>query len=221
MAASSSRAALLAATVEAAPTLVPELRLRLVTPACALWRARPEEAAALGFVDPYWAFCWPGGQAVARHVLDRPDLARGRSVLDFGAGGGVVALAAAKAGAARVLAADIDPAACEAAALNAALNAVALDVTDDDLVGRDDGWDVVLAGDVTYEPALARRVVAWLQALARRGALVLVGDPGRHAMPPDFAAEARYVAPSDVDGTGPLRRPTTVWRVTPPRGSAP
>lgn len=190
-------------TEVAAPHLVPEVRLHLITPACALWSATEAEAEAAGVAEPYWAFAWPGGQALARLALDRPELVRGRTVLDFGGGSGVEAIAAALAGAARVWASDVDPLAAAAMGLNAQLNGVALDVTTDDLVGRDVDADVVLAGDMTYETELSRRVVAWLERLSRAGASVLAADPGRGFV--DFAGwteVARYEAPSDVDLDG-------------------
>jgi predicted nicotinamide N-methyase len=145
-------------TVVATPPLCPELRLHLVTETCPLWRATEADLARLGLSEPYWAFCWPGGQALARHLLDHPALVAGARVLDFGAGSGVEAIAALRAGAAHALAADIDPLAGVACRLNARLNDVALEVTDEDLVGSDRGWDVVLVGDMFYERRLAERV---------------------------------------------------------------
>lgn len=127
----------------------------------------------------YWAFAWAGGQALARHVLDHPDLVAGRRVLDFAAGSGLAAIAAAKAGAAVAEASEIDELALAAMALNAAQNGVSLVARADDLIGADDGWDVVLAGDVSYQRDMAEAVTRWLAALARRGAAVLIGDPWR------------------------------------------
>ncbi|MBX6324079.1 MAG: methyltransferase, partial [Rhodospirillaceae bacterium] len=137
-----------AQTALAAPPLVPEVRLHLADAVTPLWQATEAVLAHAQVPPPYWAFAWPGGQALARHVLDHPGLVAGRRVLDFAAGSGLAAIAAAKAGAAAVAAADIDPVALAAIALNAAANDVALAVIADDVVGRDDGWDVVLAGDV-------------------------------------------------------------------------
>lgn len=165
-------------TAVTAPALCPELKLRLITPDSELFRASEEQVAALGLVDPWWAFCWPGGQALARYVLDHAELVRGRSVLDFGAGSGVAGLAAARSGA-RVTAADIDPVANIATELNAELNGVSVLTTTRDLVGSECGWDVVLFGDVTYEARFSRRLLRWADQLARDGALVLIGDPGR------------------------------------------
>ena len=201
-------------TVAARPPLVPELCLRLATEGCPLWRAGEAELKRVGLTDPYWAFAWPGGQALARHVLDHHALVRGQGVLDFGCGGAIAGLAALKAGAASVLAADVDPVALEAAQVNAALNATLLFTTSRDLVGVDEGWDVVLAGDVLFEAAPAARTLAWLRSLAARGALVLVGDPHRgffDAAGAELLAE--YDAPSDVDVDGRFPRATGVWRL--------
>ena len=205
---------ILAHTVVARPALVPELELRLVTEACPLWRARVEDLARLGVEDPFWAFAWAGGQALARHLLDEPELVAGRTVLDFGSGCAVEAIAALRAGAASALAADVDRLACAAARLNAELNGVRLTTIERDLVGCDEGWQVVLAGDVFFEAPLAARVGTWLGALARRGALVLVGDPGRGFFDAAGAERlAEHLAPADVDVDGRLRRATAVWRV--------
>lgn len=165
-------------TAVTAPALCPELKLRLITPDSELFRASEEQVAALGLVDPWWAFCWPGGQALARYVLDHAELVRGRSVLDFGAGSGVAGLAAARSGA-RVTAADIDPVATIATELNAELNGVSVETTTRDFVGTECRWDVVLLGDVTYEARFSRRLLRWAEKLARDGALVVLGDPGR------------------------------------------
>ncbi|MGC4122955.1 MAG: 50S ribosomal protein L11 methyltransferase [Myxococcales bacterium] len=136
-------------------------------------------------------------------------------MLDFGSGCAIEALAAARAGASRVLAADIDPLACEAAKINAALNGLALDTTTRDLVGLDDGWDLVLVGDMFYETALAGRVADWLSRLAVRGVTVLVGDPNRGFFDASRAERvAEYDAPADVDVEGRYRKATVVFRVT-------
>lgn len=167
-------------TVLAAVPLLPDLRLHLVTESCPLWFASEEEAARVGLPEPFWAFAWPGGQALARHVLDRPELVRGRRVLDFGAGSAIEGLAALRSGAATVLAADLDPVACLAAELNAEANGITgLATTTANLVDTLPEVDVVLAGDVFYDPKLAARGLTWLTSLAARGIEVLVGDPSR------------------------------------------
>jgi predicted nicotinamide N-methyase len=171
-------------TALAAPPLVPEVRLYLASEVTPLWEATEATLAAAYVPPPYWAFAWPGGQALARYVLDHRETVQGKRVLDFAAGSGVTAIAAARAGAAAVEAAEIDAIAIAALALNAATNEAAVTCTDADLVGSDGGWDVVLAGDVCYERPMAERVTPWLQQLARRGAVVLLGDPGRAYLPP-------------------------------------
>ena len=163
-----------------APPLVPEIRLHLATEVVSLWRATEDELAKNGVPPPYWAFAWAGGQALARYVLDNPAWVAGKRVLDIGAGSGLVGLAAAKAGAASVLAADIDAFACAAIRLNAAANACAIAVTQDDLIGTPGDWDIILVGDLFYERPLAERLLAWLGPL---GTLALLGDPGRNYFP--------------------------------------
>lgn len=202
-------------TVLARPPLCPELELHLITDACPLWRADEAELARIGLEAPFWAFAWPGGQALARYLLDRPDIARGRRVLDFGAGGGVEALAAARAGARSVRATDLDPVAVAACRMNARRNGLALDADTEDVLGRADlDVDLVLAGDVTYEAGLGERVVTWLEALAARGVRVLAADPGRGFLPEGrLVPVASYDAPSDVDVGGRHRVRTTVATV--------
>jgi predicted nicotinamide N-methyase len=151
---------------------------------------------ASGLPPPFWAFAWPGGQALARWILDHPEAVVGRRVLDFASGCGVAAIAAARAGAARVEACDIDEFARVAIALNATENRVAIETVGDDVVGRDRGWDVVLAGDIAYERDMAAAAFGWLEGLARRGALALIGDPGRSYLARDrLDCVAEYVVP--------------------------
>ncbi|MBM6593356.1 class I SAM-dependent methyltransferase [Microvirga pudoricolor] len=163
----------------------PEISLHVADEATELWQKTEEELGAIGLPPPFWAFAWAGGQALARYVLDHPETVRGRRVLDFASGSGLVAIAAMKAGAREVAACDIDPFAVAAIGLNAAANGVTITALRDDLVGRDRGWDAVLAGDICYERDLAGRVADWLQALSTRGATVLIGDPGRSYLPMD------------------------------------
>jgi predicted nicotinamide N-methyase len=157
----------------------PEIRLYLANEATALWEKTEEDLGEIGLPPPFWAFAWAGGQALARYVLDHPELVRGKRVLDFASGSGLVAVAAAIAGAAKVEASEIDEFAIAAIDLNAQANGVEVTVQAGDLAGEDRGWDVVLAGDVSYERDMAERVTGWLAALASRGASVLIGDPGR------------------------------------------
>ncbi|MCW2248409.1 putative nicotinamide N-methyase [Azospirillum fermentarium] len=204
-------------TVLAAPSLVPEVSLHLATEVTPLWEATEATLARNNLPPPYWAFAWPGGQAVARYVLDNPEVVRGRAVLDFAAGTGVVGIAAMKAGAARALAAEIDPFALEAIRLNAAACGVELAAAGDDLVGKPlPGFDVVLAGDVCYERPMAERVTAWLRTLAAGGTLVLFGDPGRAYVPRDgIERVAVYDVPTSLELEDRTVRQTTVWKLLP------
>jgi predicted nicotinamide N-methyase len=158
----------------------PEIKLYLADEAVELWQKTEEELGAIGLPPPFWAFAWAGGQALARYVLDNPEIVAGRRVLDFASGSGLVAIAAAKAGARSVEACEIDAYAVEAIGLNAKLNRVAIASRLGDFIGADEGWDVVLAGDVSYQKDMADAITAWLERLAKRGADVLIGDPGRN-----------------------------------------
>ena len=207
-------------TVGPAP-FVAEIRLHLGGEAMPLWEAAALADARLPVPPPYWAWPWAGGQALARYVLDHPGLVGGRRVADIGSGGGIVALAAALAGARTVTAIDIEPYATEAARLNAKVNGVVLQLVEADPVGTDDGWDVVLAGDVWYEAELAAHLGPWLRSLAGRGALVLTGDLGRAYLPPDGTEElARMVVPTLVDLEDVTEKEARVLRLLPP-SSAP
>ena len=191
----------------------PEIRLHMADDATTLWQATEADLGTLNLPPPFWAFAWAGGQALARFVLDAPATVQGARVLDFASGSGLVAIAAARAGAATVEAADIDALALDAIALNAALNGVQVAARGDDLVGRDEGWDVVLAADIFYERDTASAVTAWLAALAARGARVLVGDPGRSYFD---AARFERLAAYDVPVMRSLEdadvKPSGVWR---------
>ena len=199
------------------PPLVPEIRLHLATEITPIWQATEESLARSGLPPPYWAFAWAGGQALARYLLDHPDEVAGRCALDFGAGSGLVAIAAAKAGAASVAAAEIDDFAAAAIVANAALNAVAIEVATADLVDTvDHRWTIVTAGDVCYERAMADRVISWLRVLAGHGCLVLLGDPGRAYLPSDGLRErARYVVPTSRELEDRETRDGVIWEVLP------
>lgn len=192
----------------------PELRLHLADEAIDLWQKTEDELAAIGLPPPFWAFAWAGGQALARYVLDTPQMVAGKQVLDFASGSGLCAIAAMKAGAASCLAVDIDPFALEAIGLNAAANGVEIAALQADLIGTDAGWDVVFAGDVFYEHDMASRVFGWLDGLRQRGALVLIGDPGRSYLP---KARLRTVATYQVPVTRALEdaeiKTSSVWQI--------
>ncbi len=200
-------------------SLVPEIRLHLATEVTPLWQATEATLAQNGLPPPYWAFAWPGGQALARHLLDHSTIARGGRVLDFAAGGGIAAIAAARCGA-NVTAAEIDAVAAVAIGMNAALNDVAVSVLTADLTARDPRdaareWDLVLAGDVFSERPMAERVGPWLRALAREGRTVLVADPGRAYLPAGGLVElARYSVPTSRDLEDRDIRETRVFRMT-------
>jgi predicted nicotinamide N-methyase len=199
------------------PSLVPEIRLYLATEVTPIWLATEETLARSGLPPPYWAFAWAGGQALARYLLDHPATVAGRSVLDFGSGSGLVAIAAGKGGAAAVQAAEIDHFAAAAIAANAALNDVEITVRTADLLGTVDfRWDVVTAGDVCYEQPMADRVTSWLRMLATSGVLVLLGDPGRAYSPGQGLLErAHYVVPTSRELEDRDTRNTVVWELLP------
>lgn len=209
-----------AQTTIARPALVPELRLHLATEVTRLWHATEATLARSNLPPPYWAFAWPGGQALARHILDHPETVRGRRVLDFAAGCGLVAFAAHRAGAASVVAAEIDDVAAAALDLNAALNAAPVTIVTGDLTAKPPAegardWDVVLAGDVFYERPMAEAVEPWLRGLAARGVRVLVADPGRAYVPKAGLAElARYTVPTSRDLEDRETRETIVYALT-------
>jgi predicted nicotinamide N-methyase len=195
-------------TAPAPVPLAPEIVLHQATELTLLWRATASELHAWDD-SPYWAFPWAGGQALARHVLDHPELVRGQRVLDFAAGSGLVAIAAARAGAAAVVAADVDPFCRAAVLLNARLNGVEVAFREGDPIGAPlPGTEVVLAGDVFYERALAERALAWFRALAAAGVRVLAGDAGRAYAPrAGFVEIAVHDVPTSVEiEDGPVRR---------------
>ena len=180
---------MLSVTAPASAPLVPEIALRLATELTPLWQATETFLAERNVSPPFWAFAWPGAQALARYVLDTPSVVRGRRVLDFAAGCGLAAIAAARADAAFVAASEIDRLAMAAIRINALLNGVAVTATGADLAAARDpgsgaeGWDVVLCGDVCYEAPMTRRILPWLGGLASAGATVLIADPGRNYLP--------------------------------------
>ena len=195
----------------------PEISLHMADEATELWQKTEEELGAIGLPPPFWAFAWAGGQALARYVLDHPETVRGRRVLDFASGSGLVAIAAMKAGAREVVACDVDAFAVAAIGLNAAANGVTIRTVRADLVGRTGRWDTVLAGDICYERDLARRVTEWLSALSREGATVLIGDPGRSYLP---TGQLERLALYEVPVTRALEdaeiKRSSVWRFRSP-----
>jgi predicted nicotinamide N-methyase len=196
--------------------LVPEIRLHLAHEAVPMWQKTEEELGEIGLPPPFWAFAWAGGQALARYVLDNPDTVRGRHVLDLASGSGLVAIAAAKAGAASVLAADIDGFALAAISLNATVNAVAVSTSGANLLATPPpAFDTVLVGDLFYERDLAASVLAWLDAAQSQGSLVLIGDPGRSYLPKHrLASIAEYSVPQTRELEESETKRSAVWRLS-------
>jgi predicted nicotinamide N-methyase len=196
-----------------APPHAPELTLHLADEITPIWRLTEEALEAIGLPPPFWAFAWAGGQALARYVLDHPALVAGKRVVDFAAGSGLVGIAALKAGAASVLAADIDVF-CEAAvSLNASANGVEVRFTDQDLLDAPPPVaDVLLAGDICYEKPMAERTMAWLTAARDVGATVLIGDPGRTYFPKTgLKLLAEYQVPTTRELEDQDVKRTRVW----------
>lgn len=202
-------------TAQGQAALVPELTLWLASDITPIWQATEDWLAAENIAPPFWAFAWPGGQATARHLLDHPGLAAGRRVLDFAAGGGIAALAAARAGAASVEANEIDPLATVAIGLNAAANGLAVIPVLGDLVGAPCRWDLILAGDVCYEAPMARRILPWLNDLAAT-AEVWLADPGRAYLPTTgLETLAAYDVPTTLELEDRSLRHTVLYRLRP------
>jgi predicted nicotinamide N-methyase len=196
------------------PPLVPEVELFLADEVMGLW-GETEALAAAEQSPPYWAFAWPGGQALARYVLDNPAEVRGRTVLDFGSGSGLVAIAAARAGASCVVAAETDPLALAAIDLNSQANGVFVEPIGIDIIGTNARWNTVLAGDMCYERPVAERLVPWLRLLVSGGVRVLLGDPGRNYFPAQGIRKlASFAVPTTLDLEDREIRDTSVYELT-------
>lgn len=195
--------------------LVPEIRLYLAEESMPIWQKTEEELGQMNVPPPYWAFAWAGGQALARYLLDNASLVSERTVLDIGAGSGLTAIAAMKAGARSVLAADIDRYALVAISLNAQANGVAVETTDTDFLDAAPGaLGAVLVGDMFYERALAERALAFVEAARAKGAEVLVGDPRRSYFPRErFRQVAEYSVPVTRDLEDMEIKHTAVWQL--------
>ena len=201
-------------TVPDAAVLVPEIRLYLATEITPIWQATEDWLRERAFQPPYWAFASPGGQALARHVRDHPGLIAGRRVLDFAAGGGIAAIACARAGAAMVEAAEIDDFARAAIRLNACLNGVGVTVADGDVVGAACRWDSILCGDVCYEAPMTEHILPWLRAMAGE-AEVWIADPGRAYLPKSgLLAMGRYLVPTSLELEDRVEREVVLYRMT-------
>ena len=204
----------LANTAAVRTPLVPEITLQLAAEITPIWHATEAWLRREGVEPPFWAFAWPGGQALARHVLDHPELVTGRRVLDFAAGCGIAAIACARAGAATVDAADIDPLALAAIAINAAANGADVTTIAEDVVGQPPRGDLILCGDVCYEAPMTRHILPWLRRMA--GACeVWVADPGRAYLPTEGRAEmATYTVPTSLELEDRSLRVTTLFRLS-------
>ncbi len=195
--------------------LVPEVALRLASEITPIWRATEEWLREANIEPPFWAFAWPGGQALAREVLDRPDLVRGKRVLDFAAGCGIAAIAAAMGRASPVEACELDPLALAAIRANAALNGVAVETPAGDLVGSPCRWDVILAGDVCYAAPMTAHILPWLRRMAGE-CLVLLADPGRAFLPREgVTLLATHAVPTSLELEDHTERVVRIARLLP------
>jgi predicted nicotinamide N-methyase len=201
------------------PPLVPEIELFLAAEVMALWGetellAGAKELGLGQLPPPYWAFAWPGGQALARYITDNKDEVRGRTVLDFGAGSGLVAIAAAKAGASCVIASETDALALAAIDLNSQANGVFVEPIGLDIIGSNARWNTILAGDMCYERALADPMLAWLRRLVKDDVRVLLGDPGRNYFPEGGVRKlASFTVPTSLDLEDRAARETSVYEL--------
>ena len=200
-------------TVVGHAALVPEIILHLASEITPIWQATENWLAERNVDPPFWAFAWPGGQALARHVLDHKSCVAGRRVLDFAAGGGIAAIACALAGAASVEAAEIDKLARAAIRLNAAANCVSVAAPDTDVVGADCRWDLILCGDVCYEAPMTAHILPWLTQMARQTE-VWLADPGRAYLPRDGLTQfANYRVLTSLELEDRTERQVTLYRL--------
>ena len=205
-----------AETQLAAVPFVPEISLWQADDATGLWQRSADELGGIGVALPFWAFAWAGGRGLARHVLDTPELVRGRRVLDFAAGSGLVGIAAAMAGATSVAAAETDVTAVAAIGLNAAANRVAITALAGDIVGGAVDADVILCGDIFYDRAMTAAVLPWLRRLAAGGIEVVAGDPGRSYRPESGTAlRASLIVPVEAALEDSLEKTVRILTILP------
>ena len=202
------------------PELCPQIALHLASEITELWEETERHTKTTALPPPFWAFCWPGGQGLARFILDHPDLFAGRHVLDFASGSGVAAIAAMLVHARQTVAVEIDPLAAIAIGLNASLNDCEIEIWLEDLTKtplqqiHDYGIEIVLAGDVFYEKRMSERVLPFLQTLADSGLTVLLGDPGRAYLPQDRLIKQGYYQPlTNFALESPDRREVVIWKL--------
>jgi len=211
--AEAARSFIRANTILTAACHVPEIRLHLATEITPIWQATETWLAEHNVEPPFWAFAWPGGQALARHILDNPALVAGKRVLDFAAGGGIAAIACCMAGAAQVEAAEIDRMALAAIGLNAAANNAAI-AQAHDVVGASCRWDLILCGDVCYEAPMTEHIMPWLTDLAG-SAEVWIADPGRAYLPKTgLRAFASYRIRTTLELEDRMSREVRLYRLT-------
>jgi predicted nicotinamide N-methyase len=195
--------------------MVPEIVLQLASEITPIWQATEDWLAQRNVAPPFWAFAWPGGQALARHVLDTPGVVAGKRVLDFAAGGGIAAIACALAGAAMVEAAEIDPLAIAAIALNAEANRAAVTAAVGDVVGTACRWDLILCGDICYEAPMTGHVLPWLRTMAGE-CDVWLADPARGYQPRDGLERiGHYTVPTTRELEDRMERQVTLYRLLP------
>jgi predicted nicotinamide N-methyase len=197
------------------PPLVPEIKLHLAHEALPIWQKTEDELGEIGLPPPFWAFAWAGGQALARYILDTPSTVSGKRIVEIASGSGMVGIAAMKAGAKSVLAADIDLFSVAAIEVNSALNDVALSITSKDLLAGDaPDADLILVGDLFYEKSVAERCLGWLEQAQAKGIDILIGDPGRSYLPKDRLVKvAEYSVPVSRDLEDAEIKQTAVWRL--------
>jgi predicted nicotinamide N-methyase len=194
-------------------TLRPDIALHIADELTPLWEKTESWLEENNVAPPYWAFSWPGSEAIAHHLAQHPELVRGKRVLDFAAGCGLAAIAAVIAGAERVEANEIDPLAIAAMTLNAAANNVKIDAIFGDIIGQPCRWDVIFCGDVCYEAPMTRHILPWLGEMAQE-ALVIIADPGRAYLPKnDFYEIARYDVPVTRELEDRTLRTTILYRI--------
>jgi predicted nicotinamide N-methyase len=197
------------------PSLLPEIKLHLADKVTPLWKIMQESLTDPDCAPPFWAFAWVGGLALARYILDHPEIVRGKRVLDFASGCGLGGIAAAKAGAKKVWFCDIDPFARQACRMNADVNGVMLkDWGQVDMNAAVKGIDIVIAGDVCYEHIMGHKTVAWLRLCAAAGVETLLADPGRAYAPSEGIQElARLTVPATLELEDAPTREVTLWRL--------